>query len=175
MHTPRCAKMHAIVVALALTLPLPAAPAGAVAHPDTTQPEASSMNHRATGPFDVKLIPQQADNPQAQSAGIGRMALDKRFHGALEATSAGEMIAFRTARPDSAGYVALERVDGTLDGRKGTFVLQHSSTMARGAATQSITVVPDSGTGELAGLHGSMTIEIGAGGAHTYVFDYALD
>lgn len=172
MDTPRRAKMHAIIAALALTMPLPAASA---ANPDTTQPEASPMNHRATGPFDVKLIPQQADNPQAQAAGIDRMALDKRFHGALEATSAGEMIAFRTARPDSAGYVALERVDGRLDGRKGTFVLQHSSTMARGVPTQSITVVPDSGTGELAGLRGSMTIEIGAGGAHAYVFDYAID
>lgn len=132
------------------------------------------MNHHASGPFDVRLIPQKADNPQAEAGGIGRMALDKRFHGALEATSQGEMIAFRTSVADSAGYVALERVSGTLDGRQGSFVLQHSSTMRRGVASQNITVVPDSGTDELAGLSGTMTITIAAGGAHSYAFDYEL-
>ncbi|MGN6521014.1 MAG: DUF3224 domain-containing protein [Dokdonella sp.] len=132
------------------------------------------MKHHATGPFDVQLIPQKADNPYAEGAGIGRLALDKRFHGALEATSQGEMIAFRTSIADSAGYVALERVTGTLDGHAGSFVLQHSSTMHRGVAAQSITVVPDSGTEALTGLSGSMTIMIAAGGAHTYAFDYDL-
>lgn len=170
MDTPGRARMHALLVAFALCATLPAA----VAAQDTDTHQGTAMNHRVTGPFDVKLIPQKADNAQAEAAGIGRVALDKRFHGALEAHSTGEMIAFRTARPDSAGYVALERVDGALDGRRGSFVLQHSSTMARGVATQSITVVPDSGTGELAGLAGSMTIEIAAGGAHSYVFDYSL-
>ncbi|HEY6942632.1 DUF3224 domain-containing protein [Dokdonella sp.] len=129
---------------------------------------------RAEGPFDVQLIPQKADNPYAEGAGISRLALDKRFHGALDATSQGEMIAFRTAIADSAGYVALERVTGTLDGRTGSFVLQHSSTMRRGVPTQDITVVPDSGTDELTGLSGSMTITIAAGGAHAYAFDYVL-
>lgn len=134
----------------------------------------ASMKHHATGPFEVQLIPQKADNPYAEGAGIGRLALDKRFHGALEATSQGEMIAFRTSIADSAGYVALERVTGTLDGRAGSFVLQHSSTMHRGVATQSITVVPDSGTDALTGLSGAMTITIAAGGAHSYAFDYDL-
>ena len=175
MNTPRCARMHAGIVAFALAGALPAAAVDIPATIAAITRKETAMNHRATGPFDVKIIPQKADNPQAEAAGIGRMALDKRFHGALEAASTGEMIAFRTARPDSAGYVALERVDGTLDGRKGTFVLQHSCTMARGAAMQSIAVVPDSGTGELAGLRGSMTIEIAAGGAHSYVFDYAVE
>lgn len=171
MDTPRCARMHVFAIAFAGALSAAAVPATTAAPAE----KETVMNHRATGPFDVKLIPRKADNPQAEAAGIGRMALDKRFRGALEATSTGEMIAFRSARPDSAGYVALERVDGALDGRRGSFVLQHSSTMARGAATQSITVVPDSGTGELAGLRGSMTIEIAAGGAHSYVFEYAFD
>ncbi len=173
MDTPGRARMHAFVVAYVLAATAPAVAAEQATHPANIH-ERAAMNHRATGPFDVKLVPQKADNAQAEAAGLGRMALDKRFHGALDARSTGEMIAFRTARPDSAGYVALERVDGTLDGRRGSFVLQHSSTMARGTASQSITVVPDSGTGELAGLAGSMTIEIAAGGAHSYVFDYTL-
>jgi hypothetical protein len=133
------------------------------------------MNQHATGPFDVKLVPQKADNPQAEGAGIGRMSIDKRFHGDLDATSQGEMIAFRTAEPTSAGYVAIERVSGSLHGRKGSFALQHSSTMNRGVAVQNVTVIPDSGTDELAGLAGSMTIVIGEGGAHSYVFDYAIE
>ncbi|WP_395683339.1 DUF3224 domain-containing protein [Dokdonella sp.] len=175
MASPLYARMRICVVVFALAGPLPA---GATEQPATIASATDKgvpMNHRASGPFDVKIIPQKADNPQAEAAGIGRMALDKRFQGALEATSQGEMISFRTAEPTSAGYVAIERVDGTLDGRRGTFVLQHSCTMARGVATQGIKVVPDSGTGELVGLGGSMTIVIADGGAHSYVFDYTLD
>lgn len=129
--------------------------------------------HTATGPFDVKLTPEPA-SAAAEIAGLGRMSLDKAFHGTLEATSRGEMIAFRSATPGSAGYVAMETVRGTLDGREGTFVLQHSSTMNRGAPVQSITVVPDSGTGALTGLAGHMVIDIAAGGAHSYRFEYTL-
>ncbi len=130
-------------------------------------------SHTAAGPFDVRLAPQ-ALSGVAEHSGLGRMSLDKRFHGALEATSTGEMIAFRSAVAGSAGYVAMETVRGTLDGRAGSFVLQHSSTMARGEPTQSITVVPDSGTGALEGLTGRMVVEIAPGGAHSYRFDYAL-
>jgi len=137
--------------------------------------EGASMNQHATGPFDVKLAPQKADNPQAEGAGIGRMSIDKRFHGDLDATSQGEMISFRTAEPTSAGYVAIERVTGTLHGRKGSFVLQHNTTAKRGVAKQSIQVLPDSGTGELVGLAGSMTILIAEGGQHSYVFDYTIE
>lgn len=132
------------------------------------------MNQHASGPFEVKIAPQPADNPQAQAAGVGRMSLDKRFHGDLEATSSGEMLAFRTTIADSAGYVAIERVQGSLHGRSGSFALQHSSTMERGAQRQNIIVIPDSGTGGLTGLSGSMTIVIAAGGAHSYEFDYRL-
>lgn len=126
-----------------------------------------------TGPFEVQLTPEPA-SAAADAAGLGRMSLDKHFHGPLEATSRGEMIAFRSATPGSAGYVAMETVRGRLDGHEGSFVLQHSSTMDRGQPTQSITVVPDSGTGALAGLAGRMVIEIAPGGAHRYHFDYSL-
>ena len=129
--------------------------------------------HSATGPFDVKLSPQTLSTV-AEHSGLGRMSLDKQFHGALEAISTGEMIAFRGAVEGSAGYVAMETVRGTLDGRAGSFVLQHSSTLARGEATQSITVVPDSGTDALAGLAGRMVIDIAPGGAHSYRFEYTL-
>jgi hypothetical protein len=132
------------------------------------------MNQHARGPFDVKLAPQKPDNPQAEGAGLGRMSIDKRFHGDLEATSQGEMLAMRTEIANSAGYVAIERVSGTLGGRSGSFVLQHSSTMNRGAATQNVSVVPDSGTGELKGLAGTMTIVIAEGGKHSYEFEYSL-
>jgi hypothetical protein len=127
----------------------------------------------ATGTFDVKITPQKPDNPPAEESRIGRMSIDKQFHGDLEATSKGEMLAVQTETKGSAGYVAMERVTGTLRGRKGTFVLQHSATMDRGKPSLSVTVVPDSGTGELAGLTGSMKIIIDAG-KHSYEFDYTL-
>ncbi len=127
----------------------------------------------ATGPFEVKLAPQ-ALSGVAEGSKLARMALDKQFHGALEASSTGEMLAFRSATAGSAGYVAMETVRGTLDGRSGGFVLQHSSTLTRGQPTQSITVVPDSGTEALTGLAGRMVIDISAGGAHSYRFEYTL-
>lgn len=133
------------------------------------------MPQQACGPFDVKIAPQKPDNAQAEGAGIARMSIDKQFHGDLEATSQGEMLAIRTETTNSAGYVAIERVTGLLHGRKGSFVLQHSSTMNRGAPSQRVSVVPDSGSGELAGLVGTMTIVVAEGGAHSYLFDYTLD
>jgi hypothetical protein len=129
------------------------------------------MPTRASGPFDVKVIPQA---PDEAGGGLGRMLLDKQFHGDLEATSKGQMLAAGTAVEGSAGYVAMETVSGTLHGRRGTFVLQHSGTMNRGTPQLTITVVPDSGTGELAGLAGTMTIDIAAGGKHSYGFEYTL-
>jgi len=127
---------------------------------------------RATGPFEVKLNPQPAYNTDPASL-LGRMSLDKQFHGDLEATSKGEMLTAMSAVKGSAGYVAIERVTGTLNGRKGSFALQHSGTMARGAQQLVITVVPDSGEGDLAGLAGTMAIEI-ADGKHSYVLEYSL-
>jgi len=124
-----------------------------------------------SGEFDVKM------SPQAQEGGAdapGRMLLDKRYRGPLEATSIGQMLALRTAVDGSAGYVAIETVTGTLAGRQGSFALQHSGTMDRGKPSLSVTVIPDSGTNELRGLSGRMAIRI-EGGRHFYDFDYALD
>ncbi|MEO7433627.1 MAG: DUF3224 domain-containing protein [Dokdonella sp.] len=132
------------------------------------------MNQHAKGPFDVKVLPQKADNPPAEKSGVGRMSLDKQFHGALEATSQGEMLGWRNEAGDSGGYVAIERVTGTLDGRSGSFALQHSSTMHGGAQQQHIQVIPGSATGELDGLSGTMMIVIAAGGKHAYDFTYSL-
>ncbi len=101
------------------------------------------------------------------------MSIDKRFSGDLEATSQGEMLSAMTGVQGSAGYVAIELVTGTLDGKSGSFVLQHSSTMSRGAPEQNVTVVPDSGTSELAGLAGRMKIHV-ADGKHTYELEYTL-
>ena len=129
------------------------------------------MTTRASGTFEVRLSPQ-VDGEEA-GAGLGRLLIDKRFGGDLEATSRGQMLAFRSGVEGSAGYVALEQVEGTLAGRAGGFVLQHSGTMERGAQSLSITVVPDSGAGELAGLAGRMKIDF-AGGGHSYEFDYTL-
>jgi hypothetical protein len=130
------------------------------------------MTTRASGPFDVKLMPQ-APVEGVGDPTVGRMALDKRFHGELEATSKGEMLATRTEVEGSASYVAMERVTGTLHGRSGTFALQHCGTMDRGVPQLSVTVVPDSGTGALAGLAGRMAINI-EGGKHSYDFEYTL-
>lgn len=131
------------------------------------------MATHITGPFEVKMIPAPADD-YADGTTLARFTLDKQYHGDLEATSKGQMLSAGTAVKSSAGYVAIERVTGRLNGRDGTFVLQHSGTMARGAATLVLTVVPDSGTGELTGLSGSMAI-VRADGKHSYVFDYAFD
>jgi hypothetical protein len=132
------------------------------------------VTEHASGPFDVKLTPQKPDNAAAESAGLGRMSIEKQFHGDLEATSAGEMLAAMSAIQGSAGYVAIERVSGTLHGRSGSFVLQHNATMTRGAPSLNVIVVPDSGSGELAGLAGTMNIVIAEGGKHSYEFAYTL-
>lgn len=125
--------------------------------------------HRASGTFEVKLAPQNDDG----GAAVGRMTIDKQFQGDLSGTSKGQMLMAGTAVEGSAGYVAIEKVDGSLGGRSGSFYLQHSGTMTRGAGVLTVTVIPDSGTGELTGLSGMMNIII-AGGKHSYEFDYEL-
>jgi len=127
----------------------------------------------AKGSFDVRILPQKPDNPQEEKAGIGRMSIDKQFHGDLEGQSDGEMLSFMTDVKGSAGYVAIERVTGKLNGHSGSFVLQHNATMTRGTPQMNIVVVPDSGTGELAGISGTLTITI-IEGKHFYEFDYTL-
>lgn len=129
------------------------------------------MNSQVTGPFDVKLIPQEdKDDP----SGIARLLLDKAFHGELEATSRGQMLGMRTANNTSGGYVALEKVSGTLQGRSGTFYLQHYGLATRGVNTLTLQVVPDSGADELEGLHGTMKIVIEEG-RHFYAFEFGFD
>jgi hypothetical protein len=131
-----------------------------------------SLTAHATGPFEVKIVPQTPDG-KFEDATLGRMTIDKQYHGDLEGTGIGQMLTGMTATKGSAGYVAIERVNGTLKGRTGTFILQHSATMNRGTPELSVTVVPDSGTGQLEGITGKMNIII-ADGKHSYDFEYTL-
>jgi hypothetical protein len=132
--------------------------------------EAAVTTH-AGGTFEVKMEPQTED--KAEGASLGRLSFAKQFHGGLEGSSKGEMLTAMSDVKGSAGYVAVERFSGLLDGRSGTFVFQHSGTMTRGSQQQNITVVPDSGTGQLVGLAGKIVITI-ADGKHSYDFEYTL-
>ena len=123
-----------------------------------TKSQAGAAKH-ATGPFDVKMSPLPADE-KANDPLMGRMTMDKRYHGELEATGTGTMLTGGDYKSGSAGYVAMEKVSGTLQGRAGTFILQHSATLNQGAQQLSITVVPGSGTGQLTGIAGKMDIKI---------------
>ena len=164
---------RAAVLALALVLAAASVSAAQAQTPGpTTSPtrRAAPMPSHASGTFDVRMTPQNED--RAEGTALGRMSLDKQFHGALEATGKGEMLTAVT-EVGSAVYVAIERVTGTLDGRAGSFVLAHQGTMTRDGQQLSIKVVPDSGTGQLTGLSGRMTITI-EGGKHSYGFEYTL-
>jgi hypothetical protein len=128
---------------------------------------------RAHGSFEVKIAPLTTYE-NAEGSPLGRLSIDKQFRGDLEATSKGEMLSAGGQVKGSAGYVAIERVRGTLHGRSGSFVLQHSGTMTRGAPHLTVAVVPDSGTDELSGLAGTMDIIIEPG-KHLYEFEYTLN
>jgi hypothetical protein len=129
--------------------------------------------HHARGTFEVKVTPLEQDTP-LEGAVLGRMSLDKQFLGDLVASSHGEMLTASNGVEGSGAYVALERVSGTLAGRRGTFVLQHAGTRTPGQPQQiAILVVPDSGTGELTGLLGRLTIHMDEG-KHTYDLEYTL-
>lgn len=133
-------------------------------------------HHRATGVFDVTMQPHPHPQPVPDPAGgvtLVRTLLDKRYHGDLQAAAQGQMLSAMTATAGSAAYVAIEQVSGTLQGRSGSFVLQHCGVMTRGTPQLTVTVVPDSGSGELAGLAGSLTIRRDEG-RHFYDFDYSL-
>jgi hypothetical protein len=147
-------------------------PLGTLSNRVVTSQE-STVTTRATGTFDVKVTPVATDSA-AEGSPLGRLTIDKQLHGDLDGTSKGEMLtASSTTIKNSAGYVAVERFTGTLHGKKGTFALQHTGIMTRGEGKLTITVVPDSGTGELTGLAGAMTIDI-SNGKHSYTFDYTL-
>jgi hypothetical protein len=136
-------------------------------------PKGATMTGHASGALDVKVVPAAPDD-KAEGSALGRWSIDKQYHGDLDATAKGEMLTAGTDVKGSAGYVAIERVTGMLNGRKGSFVLQHSGTMSHGALQLDIHVVPDSGTGQLAGLAGKLTITIAPDGKHSYTFDYTL-
>jgi hypothetical protein len=140
------------------------------ADPNST-PQGANVT-QAKGIFEVKLDPQgEADKTEGST--LARMSIDKKYHGDLEGTAKGTMLTAGTDVKGSAGYVALERVTGTLNGKTGSFVLQHSGTLARGVPVQNIFVVPDSGTGGLTGITGKFLVII-ADGKHSYEFDYTL-
>jgi hypothetical protein len=128
---------------------------------------------KITGKFDVTLSPLDFYAKGENGVNLGRMSIDKSFHGELEATSKGEMLSAMTSTKGSAGYVAIEQVIGSLLGKKGSFVLQHFGTMDKGKDRLVLEVVPDSGTGELTGLAGTMSINI-EDGQHFYEFEYEL-
>jgi Protein of unknown function (DUF3224) len=126
------------------------------------------MQNEATGTFGVKLAPiGSSDGP------IGNMSIDKTFHGDLQGSSAGQMLAFRSSVEGSAGYVAMERVTASLGGRQGSFTLQHSGLMDKGAQSLTVIVVPDSATDGLKGLTGTMNI-VATSDRHDYQFRYTL-
>ncbi|MCA9923189.1 MAG: DUF3224 domain-containing protein [Anaerolineales bacterium] len=131
------------------------------------------MTKSANGTFDVQIKPVD-QTAQSQAATPGRMLLDKQFHGDLQATGKGQMLTALTSIDGSAGYVAIEEVTGILNGRNGSFVLQHSGIMSRGEQQLAITIVPDSGTGELTGIAGNMIIAIDENGRHTYTLHYEI-
>lgn len=128
------------------------------------------MTTRVSGEFDVKLNPLAADSPEPS---IQRLSLDKQFRGGLQGAAKGQMLAVSTEVKESAGYVAIERFTGTLGGHSGGFLLQHNGIMTRGEGSLTITIVPDSGTGGLAGIAGKMTITI-TGGKHLYDLEYEI-
>lgn len=164
MKTTICAALAVAVLGLG-----PVLPAGAQAgETPTAAATLETPAMKASGTFEVDLKPQQI------AAGLGRMTIDKQFSGDLVATGQGEMLSAMGEVKGSAGYVAIEKVTGKLGGKSGSFVLQHSGTMDRGVPSLTVTVVPDSGTGELTGLSGQLSIRI-EGRQHFYDFEYRLD
>ncbi len=146
------------------------------AHPQSptinTPSKGPNMTRLARGEFDIKMSPLQPYN-QSEGAMLGRFSIDKQFRGDLDAVSQGEMLSAGNPATGYGGYVAIERVAGTLNGRKGTFALQQNGTMVQGKPEMNVVVVPGSGTGELTGISGKMTIII-AGGKHSFELEYEL-
>jgi hypothetical protein len=154
-------------VCLAIGIP---ARSQSAASPAPLQKEANVTNH-VSGSFDVKVVPQQ--DPSGDTS-VGRFTLDKQYHGDLDATGKGQMLTASTEVKGSGAYVAIERVTGMLRGREGSFALQHMGTMTQNVPQLTISVVPDSGTGQLKGIAGKMNIIIAADGKHSYELEYTL-
>ena len=161
--------MKTLAIVLGLTLACLAI--GVRADAGASESIQKEVTMTARGTFEVKMTPQPPDD--GAGGGFDRLFGDKQFHGELDAVSKGQMLATRTAVEGSAGYVALELVTGKLNGRRGSFVLQHKGTMSKGVYNMNVTVIPDSGTDELVGIAGTMTIII-EGSKHSYNFEYTL-
>ena len=138
----------------------------------TGNPKEKTLSAHSTGGFDVKLSPLTLSEQSADPK-LGRMAIEKQYHGDLEATAKGEMLTAQSEMKESGVYVAVERVTGTLNGKRGSFAMHHTGVMNRGKPDLRITVVPDSGTDELLGLTGTMNIKVD-NGKHFYDFEYSL-
>jgi hypothetical protein len=132
----------------------------------------NSPTRHVSGPFDVKVTHQDDSSGDPL---LNRMTLDKQYHGDLEATGIGQMLTAGTDVKGSGAYVAIEKVTGTLEGKKGTFILQHAGTMTREVPQLAIVVVPDSGTSDLKGISGNMKIKFAEGGKHFYELDYTME
>jgi hypothetical protein len=137
-----------------------------------THQGAPHVTQRATGPFDVFMKPASPPEKEGRTA-IGRMVLDKQYFGDLVAIGKGEMLTAVTDTQGSAAYVAIERITGTLNGRGGSFVIQHNGTMSGGSQNLSTSVVPDSGTEQLTGISGTLAMKV-VEGKHVYALDYVL-
>jgi hypothetical protein len=136
----------------------------------TSQKDSSALAQHASGTFDVKLTPQ---DDKSDDKSMGRMTVEKQWHGAIEGTSRGQMLTGGDLSTGSATYVAIEKFSGTINGRKGTLLFQHLGTMNRGVQDLNVTVVPDSGTDQLKGITGKLTGKI-EGGKHFYDFEYTI-
>ncbi|MGA2560195.1 MAG: DUF3224 domain-containing protein [Terracidiphilus sp.] len=167
--------MHLLIrlgsVCLCVAIPF-AATVHAQTNPSKLLRKDPVMTRHAEGTFDVKTTPLAADEATNGTL-IGRYSLVKQYHGSLDATSKGEMLGAGDPSSGNAGYVAIEQVTGTLDGHTGSFALQHIGAMEGGSYKLSVAVVPDSGTAQLTGLSGTLTIII-ANGKHSYTFEYTL-
>jgi hypothetical protein len=141
-----------------------------LAHTHSSAPKEASMIQHAVGPFDVKMHPQ--DDKEVD--GVTRLLLDKQYHRDLEGTAKGQMLTGGMSADKSGVYVAIEKFVGSLQGRSGSFVLCHTGIMTRGKPELTILIAPDSGTGQLVGITGKMTIIIAADGKHSYDFEYTL-
>ncbi|MCU1241980.1 MAG: hypothetical protein JWO71_2706 [Candidatus Acidoferrum typicum] len=161
------------LITLALGVGVAAAAQTPSAAPQKESVVSNVASGHAGGPFDVKVAPLPPED-KTPDATLGRFSIDKQYHGDLEGTGKGQMLTAGTAVKGSAAYVAIERVSGTLHGRTGSFVLQHTGTMNSNAFHLTITVVPDSGTEQLTGLTGTMNIIIAPDGKHSYDFTYTL-
>lgn len=160
-----------VVALVSLCMAMVSANAQTAASPSPQSQKEASVNNHVSGPFDVKVLKQ--DDPSGDTS-VGRFLLDKQYHGDLEATGKGQMLTASTEIKGSGAYVAIERVTGTLKGREGTFALQHMGTMTQNVPQLTISIVPDSGTGQLKGISGKMNIVIAPDGKHSYELDYAL-